>query len=47
MDFDRGLQKTIAWFEAHWAEIESSAEFPPGMSSAHRPAEAKAVVVAS
>jgi nucleoside-diphosphate-sugar epimerase len=41
MDFDTGLQNTIRWFEAHWKEIQASAEFPPGMSSATRPVEAK------
>lgn len=38
-DFDTGLQNTIQWFKAHWEEIEVSAEFPPGMSSATRPIE--------
>lgn len=32
--FDDGLQQTIAWFRANWAEIDRCAEFPPGMSSA-------------
>lgn len=41
-DFETGLQNTIQWFEAHWTEIQASAEFPPGMSSATRPAEAAA-----
>ena len=41
MDFDTGLQNTIRWFEAHLNEIQASAEFPPGMSSATRPVEAK------
>jgi UDP-glucose 4-epimerase len=43
MDFDTGLQNTIRWYEAHWKEIQASAEFPPGMSSATRPVDAKPV----
>jgi nucleoside-diphosphate-sugar epimerase len=43
MDFDTGLQNTLRWFEAHWKEIQDSAEFPPGMSSATRPVEPKLV----
>jgi UDP-glucose 4-epimerase len=36
MDFDEGLKRTIAWFQANWDNIEKDAEFPPGMSSATR-----------
>ena len=34
MNFEEGLKITIQWFKDHWDEIEKSAEFPPGMSSA-------------
>lgn len=41
MNFDTGLKNTIRWFEVHWEQIQRSAEFPPGMSSATRPVEAE------
>jgi len=34
--FEEGLRHTIAWFRNHWKEIESSAQFGPGVSSAVR-----------
>jgi len=34
MDFEEGLKLTIQWFKDNWDNIEKSAEFPPGMSSA-------------
>ena len=34
MDFDEGLERTIAWFKDNWDRIERDAEFPPGGSSA-------------
>ena len=34
MGFDEGLRLTIQWFRDYWDKIETSAEFPPGMSSA-------------
>ena len=34
--FDDGLAKTIAWFRENWANIEKSASFPRGTSSAVR-----------
>lgn len=36
MDFNLGLQNTIEWFRENWDDIEESASFPPGMSSATR-----------
>lgn len=36
-DIEQGLETTIAWFRDRWDDIRSSAEFPPGMSSAVRP----------
>lgn len=36
MEFDLGLQKTVAWFKTNWSQIQKDAEFPPGMSSAAR-----------
>jgi len=36
MDFDRGLQETVRWFQSNWDEIRRDAEFPPGMSAAAR-----------
>ena len=36
MDFDTGLQQTVAWFKSNWSQIQKDAEFPPGMSSAAR-----------
>jgi nucleoside-diphosphate-sugar epimerase len=36
MDFAEGLKRTVAWFDANWADIRRDAEFPPGMSSATR-----------
>ena len=35
-DFKEGFEKTIDWFKDFWEEIELSADFPPGMSSAVR-----------
>lgn len=35
-DFKTGLKNTILWFKNNWDEIEKSASFPPGMSSAVR-----------
>ena len=32
--FEDGLKETIAWFKDNWDNIDKSAEFPPGMSSA-------------
>lgn len=34
--FDEGLVNTINWFREHWNEIEASARFGPGISSAVR-----------
>ncbi len=34
--FQEGLKVTIRWFQEHWADIEKSASFPPGASSAVR-----------
>jgi UDP-glucose 4-epimerase len=34
--FDDGLKNAVAWFKANWENIEKSASFPPGMSSAVR-----------
>ena len=34
--FEQGLAETVRWFRDHWQEIESSASFGPGMSSAVR-----------
>lgn len=36
MIFEEGLKITIQWFKDHWEEIEKSASFPPGASSAVR-----------
>lgn len=36
MKFDDGLKNTIQWFRDNWDNIEKSASFPPGMSSAVR-----------
>lgn len=41
MDFDQGLERTIQWFKENWEDIERSAEFPPGMSSAVRNVDIK------
>jgi len=38
-DFKEGFEKTIEWFKDFWKEIELSADFPPGMSSAVRDAK--------
>lgn len=35
-DFLEGLKNTIKWFHSHWDEIEGSARFGPGVSSAVR-----------
>jgi dTDP-D-glucose 4,6-dehydratase len=34
MEFEKGLQATIQWFNDHWVDIQRDAEFPPGMSAA-------------
>ena len=34
--FEVGLDQTVQWFRAHWGEIETSARFGPGTSSAVR-----------
>lgn len=34
--FEQGLERTIAWFEQHWDNIEKSVRFGPGVSSAVR-----------
>jgi UDP-glucose 4-epimerase len=34
--FETGLANTIAWFKDNWANIQASASFAPGMSSAVR-----------
>lgn len=34
--FDIGLRKTIEWFRENWKDIQASASFGPGMSSAVR-----------
>lgn len=36
MPFDKGLANTIEWFRNNWKDIESSASFGPGVSSAVR-----------
>ncbi|RCK76500.1 MAG: UDP-glucose 4-epimerase [Ignavibacteriae bacterium] len=36
MDFEEGLKITIDWFRSNWDNIEKSASFPPGVSSAVR-----------
>lgn len=36
MNFEDGLKITIQWFLDNWEKIQSSAEFPPGVSSAVR-----------
>ena len=35
-DFETGLERTVCWFKDNWEQIQASAEFPPGMSSATR-----------
>ena len=39
VEFDEGLRTNIEWFRDNWDEINSCADFPPGMSSAVRGAE--------
>ena len=34
--FEVGLGNTIRWFREHWEQIEASARFGPGVSSAVR-----------
>jgi dTDP-D-glucose 4,6-dehydratase len=34
--FEVGLNNTIQWFRDHWDQIEASARFGPGVSSAVR-----------
>ncbi len=36
VEFKEGLFKTIKWFKDNWKNIEKSASFPPGISSAVR-----------
>jgi hypothetical protein len=36
MDFDEGLKLTILWIKNNWENIERSATFDPGISSANR-----------
>lgn len=36
MPFDQGLENTVEWFRENWDDIERSAGFGPGMSSAVR-----------
>lgn len=36
MPFEEGLRLTIDWFKENWDDVEASASFPPGMSSAVR-----------
>jgi nucleoside-diphosphate-sugar epimerase len=36
MSFEQGLKNTIEWFKRNWENIEKSADFPPGASSAVR-----------
>lgn len=36
VDFNEGLQRTIEWFRQNWGNIEKSASFGPGVSSAVR-----------
>lgn len=36
MEFEEGLKVTIQWFRDNWQNIQSDAEFPPGMSAAVR-----------
>lgn len=34
--FQRGLDDVVAWFRAHWGDIQAAASFGPGVSSAVR-----------
>ncbi|RKX64168.1 MAG: nucleotide sugar epimerase, partial [Thermodesulfobacteriota bacterium] len=34
--FEEGLKKTLQWFRDNWDNIERSARFEPGVSSAVR-----------
>ena len=34
--FEQGLKNTIEWFRENWEDIEGSADFGPGVSSAVR-----------
>ena len=36
IDFEEGLKSTIDWFRDNWTRIDTSADFPPGVSSAVR-----------
>ena len=40
VDFDEGFETNIEWFHENWEKIAELADFPPGMSSAVRDAEA-------
>lgn len=39
MEFAKGLETTVQWFRDNWNQVQASAEFSPGMSSATRPVE--------
>ncbi|MCP4424152.1 MAG: nucleotide sugar epimerase, partial [Chloroflexi bacterium] len=34
--FETGLENTVRWFRDNWGQIEASASFGPGISSAVR-----------
>lgn len=36
LDFEKGLDKAIEWFDREWSNITASADFGPGLSSAVR-----------
>ncbi|MFH1616627.1 MAG: NAD-dependent epimerase/dehydratase family protein [Planctomycetota bacterium] len=40
VDFEKGLETSIEWFKDNWENICRVADFPPGMNSAVRDAEA-------
>lgn len=42
--FDDGLKNTVIWFKDNWENIQKSASFSPGMSSANRKMEASKIV---
>ena len=42
MDFEDGLKITIEWFHSNWDNIQASARFGPGVSSATREVYASA-----
>ena len=39
LDFEFGVKEAIGWFKENWNQIERSALFGPGASSAVRPAK--------